>query len=445
MPGALSRRITQSTIVRVLIPGFFLVIFLLVAAIATAVHNTRAIRAQSEALVREQALIARLVNEISVEQGAVNAIMNQITRDPDSIDEDEIGAQLDSTNGALSRIVRNAAGTPESAMWQDLANAAHGFSDEAKRIIANDEISNDELRKLVKMQNDVRGHVRDLIVASTNRSASAEGVITAESQNLMRQGTILLGLCVVLAFVCAVFTVRLTTELFRRMEWQAHELSRVSWHMLQSQEAAARRFSHELHDELGQSLTALKANVAALAPQNFAGTRRDCIALVDEAIGNVRELSQLLHPVILDDFGLDSALRWLAEKFSQRTGIQVHYQSNFSGRLADDTETHLFRISQEALTNVARHSGATEVRMVLAQGGDRIGLTIRDNGRGMPAMQPKGKPSLGLVGMRARARQAGGELTIGSGREPGVEIRVSVPAREQTDESKQENTSFVSR
>jgi signal transduction histidine kinase len=444
MSLAISRRITQRTIVRVLILGFSLVILLLVAAVAMAIQNTTAIKRQSEALVREQALVARLINEISVEQGAVNAIVNQITRDPESIDPDEIQVQLDSTDEALSRIMRSAVGTPEAALWRDLQQAARAFSVEAKRIINADEIKNDSLRTLVRMQNDVRGHVRDLVLASTERSASAEGVIARESENLMRQSAILLGLCVLLAFVCAVFTVRLTIELFRRMEWQAHELSRVSWHMLQTQEATARRFSHELHDELGQSLTALKANVSALNPENLAGRRRDCISLVDEAIGNVRELSQLLRPVILDDFGLDSALRWLAEKFSQRTGIQVHYDSNFSGRLADETETHLFRIAQEALTNVARHSGATEVKMILARQDDKIGLTISDNGRGMP-VKPEKKASLGVVGMRARARHAGGELTIDSGKDRGTAVQASVPARQQTDASEPENAHFIGR
>ena len=144
------------------------------------------------------------------------------------------------------------------------------------------------------------------------------------------------------------------------MEWQTAELGRVSWHMLEDQEATARRFSHELHDELGQSLTAVKTNLAALDSDGAGEPRRacsDCVRLVDEAIGNVRQMSQLLRPTILDDFGLEAGLRWLAEGFSARTGIEVKLESDFSGRLPDETETHLFRIAQEALTNVARHAG----------------------------------------------------------------------------------------
>ncbi len=91
---------------------------------------------------------------------------------------------------------------------------------------------------------------------------------------------------------------------------------------------------------------------------------------MEESIYNVRELSQLLRPTILDDFGLDAGIRWLADRFRERTGIEVDYRSEFDGRLSDETETHLFRIVQEALTNIARHSGATKVEIHLRAEGD---------------------------------------------------------------------------
>jgi signal transduction histidine kinase len=208
------------------------------------------------------------------------------------------------------------------------------------------------------------------------------------------------------------------------MELQSEELSRVTWHMLESQETAARRFSHELHDELGQSLTAIKANVTALDPLTPPDPARleDCCRLIDEAIQNVRELSHLLRPTILDDFGLDAGIRWLAERFGQRTGIEVDYKSSFDGRLADQTETHLFRIVQEALTNVARHSGATRVAIELARNGERVHLTVRDNGHGFTG---NGSAGLGLVGMRARAQSVGGELEVKSS--DGVSVDLWAP------------------
>jgi signal transduction histidine kinase len=144
----------------------------------------------------------------------------------------------------------------------------------------------------------------------------------------------------VLALLTAILTIVFARTSIRKIESQASELSRVSWHMLQSQELMARRFSHELHDKLGQSLAAVKANLSA-----WPSRRADCLESVDSAIANVRELSQLLHPVILDDFGLDAGLRWLTDGFAQRTDIRTDYVSTFQGRLDDETETHLFRIA----------------------------------------------------------------------------------------------------
>jgi signal transduction histidine kinase len=193
-----------------------------------------------------------------------------------------------------------------------------------------------------------------------------------------------------------------------------------------------------MHDELGQSLTGLKAALVSMRPDEFTERRRDCVHLLEEAIGNVRELSQLLRPVILDDFGLDAALRWLADRFQERTRIQVDYSSDFLGRLPDLVETHLFRITQEALTNVARHSGATTVRIRLHAAGERIRLSITDNGVGFSpdARQARG---LGLVGMRARAQQVGGTLKIESEATGGVRIEVNVPAA-QLNHELQENS-----
>jgi signal transduction histidine kinase len=207
--------------------------------------------------------------------------------------------------------------------------------------------------------------------------------------------------------------------------------------MLQDQEVTARRFSHELHDELGQSLTAIKTNLSALAVAGAGNAANpgprlaDCLHLVDEAIGNVRQMSQLLRPTILDDFGLEAGLRWLAEGFSARTGIEVTVDSTYSGRLPDEAETHLFRISQEALTNVARHAGAQHVRIKLAGNGGDIVLSIQDDGCGLGAAPAAGR-GLGLIGMRARARSAGGDVAVHSRPGDGVLIEVRVPLRNET-------------
>jgi signal transduction histidine kinase len=153
------------------------------------------------------------------------------------------------------------------------------------------------------------------------------------------------------------------------------------------------------------------------------------VQLVDEAIANVRELSQLLRPVILDDFGLDAGLRWLTEKFAQRTRIKVEYESSLAGRLQSDVETHLFRIAQEALTNIARHSKAGRVNMTLEAEASIVRLAIADNGIGLPEGRQEATGSLGLIGMRARARECGGRLLLQPVQPRGLRVLIEVPLR----------------
>jgi two-component system sensor histidine kinase UhpB len=164
--------------------------------------------------------------------------------------------------------------------------------------------------------------------------------------------------------------------------------------------------------------------------------RADCVHLVDEAIANVRELSQFLRPVILDDFGLEAGLRWLSEKFSQRTRIKVDYECTLAGRLLPDTETHLFRIAQEALTNIARHSQATKIFITLAAEEAIVRLVVQDDGCGISPDRKDSPASLGLIGMRARARECGGTLDLQSVQPSGLRIVVEVPLKlVSTDES----------
>ncbi len=255
----------------------------------------------------------------------------------------------------------------------------------------------------------------------------------------IQYATALSGVCLILAIACAMITVRLIGRSIQKIEEQSNELAHVSWQMLQGQEASARRFSHELHDELGQGLAVLKANLRSINPANLEAKRADCVEIVDQAISNVREISQLLRPVILDDFGLDASLRWLCERFGERTGMKVSFRSNFEGRLRDETETHLFRIAQEALTNIARHSEAKDVIVQLLQEKDRIVLSVEDDGKGFRQGKRAGT---GLIGMKARAQQIGGELLIERVRPQGFAIQVSAPAiqAESDDAEKDKNS-----
>jgi len=425
----LSRPINETMILRVLLAGFLLVALLLVAAGAASVFYIRSIKLNVAELVEEEQVTAGLIDDIQRGQAALNAVFFKLSRDPEYVDREKVLSELDASDKRLAEIGEWLADTPEEPQWKELHKAAVAFSAEARRLLALENPTTLLSRDLFRRHEDLLALASRLAAASRQNAAAARQQIDGRSGELLRHSAILLGALLLLALVCAALTVRLTIGLLRRMESQSTELSRVSWHMLENQETAARRFSHELHDELGQSLTAAKANLLALESGGAGdGRLADCVRLLDGAIQNVRELSHLLHPTILDDFGLDAALRWLAEGFTERTAIQVDYQSGFTARLPDETETHLFRICQEALTNVARHSGASRVEIRLRAEGDQIKLRIRDNGRGLAASAQAERRGLGLVGMRARARSAGGEFTIRS-THGGLTLEASVPAR----------------
>jgi len=422
-------QVTHRNILRVLLAGFALVIVLLLAGGFVSIRNIRSIQANATTLVEEQEQTASLVKEIQREQGALNAVFYNLARHPEPIDRDTILSRLAEAEKNIDEIVVEAAGAPDEKLWAELKQSSAAFAEEARRLLAQENPSSLLSRDLFQRHQQVTSIVARLMESNARAAQDAEQAIDRQSRRLATQSFALFGACLLLAMVFALVTVRLATGLFRSMEWQASELSRVSWHMLENQETAARRFSHELHDELGQTLTALKANLLPLSSSPEPNKRvADCLRLVDEAILNVREMSQLLHPTILDDLGLDAGIRWLSDKFRERTSMDIDYVSHLDGRLPEETERHLFRIAQEALTNVARHSGARRVRITLDRSAEVVRLTIADDGKGLEPKMGQEPAGFGMIGMRARARSAGGELSLRSRPGQGLEIEVRVPA-----------------
>ena len=427
------RQITHQNIFRVLIAGFALVILLLLAAAVVGIRNIQLIQENAANLVRDQGLTNRLIDELHSQQTSLTEVFSILARDPDSVDYDGIMDQLGEADKDIDRISSEGARTPEQALWKRLRDTSTQFSNEARRILSQDSPQSYTSMELFRYHEAFIAVVARLIESQYRKVSASQAQITQRSASLLEASLLFASASVMLALIFAGVTVRMASQLIRRMEWQTAELGRVSFHMLEDQEAAARRFSHELHDELGQSLSAVKTNLAALDGDGHLPAERlsDCLRLVDEAIGNVRQMSQLLRPTILDDFGLAAGLRWLSEGFAQRTGIEVICDVPFEGRLPDETETHLFRIAQEALTNVARHASAKHVRIRLEALGGQAVLTIADDGCGL-GTTPANARGLGLIGMRARARSAGGDVAIRSRPGDGVLIEVRVPLGEQT-------------
>jgi signal transduction histidine kinase len=202
-------------------------------------------------------------------------------------------------------------------------------------------------------------------------------------------------------------------------------LRELSARLMQLQDDERRRIARELHDSVGQMLAALGMNLATVGTElqrlmKTANTVKDSAALVQELSQEVRTISHLLHPPLLDEAGLASALRWYVEGFAQRSKIKVDLEvpADFE-RLARDSETAIFRTVQECLTNIHRHSASPTARIRIAASDGQISVEVEDRGRGIPPekqleMASAGTPGVGIRGMRERFRQLGGTLEIHS-------------------------------
>jgi len=433
-----SQGITERTVLWGLLLGFGLVVVLLGLAALVAVRDSSAIRRSATTLVKDQVLIARLLHEVQAEEDALALGLHRISSSEGTQPRNARIDELTQADQAVARLVKQAQATPHAEQWRRLAEATQHFTVTAKSAMANGAppLSNQVLESLFDQHDAVVKIIHDLIQLSSRHLTTVDEQMNLQLQDLASESAFLLSTCFLLAAICAGATITFVKKSIQRIEWQRDELNRVSWHMLQTQEETARRFSHELHDELGQSLAAVRANLTSSSVGDQVERRADCVHLVDEAIANVRELSQLLRPVILDDFGLEAGLRWLSEKFSQRTRIKVDYECTLAGRLLPDTETHLFRIAQEALTNIARHSQATKILITLAAEVAIVRLVVQDDGCGISPDRQDSTASLGLIGMRARARECGGTLDLQSVQPSGLRIVVEVPLKlVNTDES----------
>jgi len=199
-----------------------------------------------------------------------------------------------------------------------------------------------------------------------------------------------------------------------------------------AQEMERRRLARELHDETGQALTSILLGLKAVEDAKDGDALRHASAslraLVVATLQDVRRLAVELRPKALDDFGLQPALERLVETFGAQTGIEVQLESQLGDvRLPEVIETTLYRIVQEALTNVVKHARATTVSILLVRRSDRVTVLIEDDGGGFIPAEPRAD-GLGLLGMRERVELIGGRLKIESSHESGTTVAVEVPS-----------------
>jgi len=216
-------------------------------------------------------------------------------------------------------------------------------------------------------------------------------------------------------------------------------LRELSHHLLQSQDEERRRIGRDLHDSLGQYLAALKMKLEVLRCHSEDHSElRDCVRLVEDSIKEVRTISYLLYPPMLEETGLESAIHWYLDGFSGRSGVKINFDVDREfQRLARDVELALFRVLQESLTNVHRHSGSQTASIRLFRRDGMAVLEIQDQGRGFPrellqesGVNWAGAFGVGLRGMRERMHQLGGQLEVLSSAS-GTTVSALVPAKER--------------
>jgi signal transduction histidine kinase len=267
---------------------------------------------------------------------------------------------------------------------------------------------------------------------------------TSASRRLFILAVVVLMITFILALI--LFSVHyqlLTAELAaheeaeRTVRESEKSLRSLTGRLLQLQDEERRRFSRELHDSLGQYLAGVKMNLDMfLNSQPGDRLLSEAIQLLDQSIAETRTISHLLHPPLLDEAGFSSAAKWYLDGFAQRSGIQVKLDlPKDVGRLPRSIELALFRVLQESLTNIHRHSGSSRAEIALRSFPDKVILDVRDYGKGIPHellknFRAKGTNcGVGLAGMRERLRELGGQLDIQS-KVNGTLVSVTMPLPE---------------
>jgi signal transduction histidine kinase len=223
------------------------------------------------------------------------------------------------------------------------------------------------------------------------------------------------------------------SERTAQLEAANKQLRKLSTHLQNIQENERTAIAREIHDALGQELTGLKMEVAWLnkkLPDNavLKEKTKEILSLITKIIQTVKEIAVDLRPAMLDDLGLVAAIEWHGQEFEKRTGIKLQFHTDLTDLDSfGNLSTHIFRIYQEALTNVARHAHATEVQTNLEEKDGYIKLIIKDNGQGFDPGEEKSNYSLGLIGMYERTLLLHGELDIESSKQAGTVITLKIP------------------
>jgi signal transduction histidine kinase len=327
--------------------------------------------------------------------------------------------------------------------FEQLAVELETYWSKAGGTIASGAIGKTELRNSVLHADILSQHAEILKIAKEVSAVNDAELTEAERRisqvsaqfrhRLLMVATIALSFGVILATTTIVYAGRLeksVEEKYRESLEAQRALKELSKRLVEAEERERRAISRELHDEVGQSLSAVLLEVESLKEMSrenggFRQGLQNIKMLAENCVNEVRNMALLLRPSMLDDLGLIAALEWQAREVSRRTGMLVETVSeNVSDALPDEHRTCVYRIVQEALNNSSRHAYAKNVRVVVRQEPNHLRVSIEDDGKGFDPSRGRG---LGLVGMNERVSQLGGVLKVDSDPGRGTRLRVELP------------------
>jgi signal transduction histidine kinase len=275
------------------------------------------------------------------------------------------------------------------------------------------------------------GAVSRLLIQNNEGEEQAAASIAKIYDGVQRQLYLFLAATLIAIVLTSLYLIRSNREIFARLAELSEQRSDLAQKLISTQESTLRHISRELHDEFGQVLTAIgsmlrRAGKQAGEESPLHSDLKEVQEIAQTTLNNIRTLSQALHPVLLEEAGLESTLDWYIPTVGRQAGIELHYEK--SGKpfsVEARAGVHIYRVVQEALNNVSRHSGARDAWVRLKYTGDSLELEVEDRGSGFVA--EKMQRGIGLVAMRERAEIIGGTLAIAPGPQGGTQVRLQIP------------------
>lgn len=336
------------------------------------------------------------------------------------------------------RLEEQLAGAPsEPGQREYLANSLRQFWDAVDRMFAlAQEGKEEEARAQIRLTLEARQAalstaVARLLVQNNEREAQAAERIGEIYSRVERQVYLFLAAALGAILLTSLYLIRSNRRLFAQLGSLSEQRSELAQKLIATQESTLHSISRELHDEFGQVLTAVGAMLGRAEKQVPEGAPlraelREVCEVAQKTLNKVRTLSQALHPVMLEEAGLESTVRWYVGTVEKQTGVVIRYENQGEAFAVESSAAiHIYRVLQEALNNAVRHSGTRQAWVCLRFEGDVVELEVEDHGKGF--MERSAKRGIGLVAMRERAQLLGGTLEFARPPEGGTLVRLRVP------------------